>query len=183
MEKLQKEYQAVHEDIMKKRCYCRGLMQEIERTLGDYYSSYNGKFYEMCLDENGKTVKEARISGVKTRSDYDSTVVTIKLAGCPKIAQGSIRLTKKEQELMSKAQKIWNENKAHSWFDKAKDFERIGQELYMLKNSICIFDDVQIWVYEDTIYNGKNFCSNYVNISNRKKDAVLLGDYYNEPIY
>ena len=95
MEMLQKEYLAAHDEITKKKCFCRGLMKEMEQTLEAFYRGYNGKFYKMCLDENGKMIDEARISNVEIRYDFDMIDIKIRLAGCP-IACGYVDLTKKE---------------------------------------------------------------------------------------
>ena len=138
----------------------RGLLSKVAEMIDDSFWVFKNK--GLKVKSGQENVRYWLIKSEAKANNHNEIQVVLGLACSPAEIKGRVRLTKKEAEIVSKLQKIWDYNLKYGYFYDSDKYKMMAEELYELSHHL-------------ECYRGFSF--NFGMDDFYRKDDLLSRDY------
>lgn len=165
----------------------RGLMSQVAQMINDAIYSFRNKGLKVryCHDDvrYWLITSEAKVS---LYSLYEIEVV-LGFVCSPAEIMGNARLTKKEVEIVTELQKIWDHNVNYTYFYDSEKFKELAEKLSSLSHHIRCYRELNYYYGMDDFYLKEDLLSKHYDLSELSgdphktvttRDLVKLSDLF-----
>ena len=147
--------------IMASEC---GLLDQVAKMTRSAISSFQDKGLKVKSDRGivrwWLTTTDAKVES------YSSAEIEVELgfACSPAEMKGKVRLTKKEVEIATELQKIWDYNMKYGYFYDCEKFRDLAAKLSVLTHHLRCYKVLTYSFDLDNIYRKENFLAKHYNV-------------------
>ena len=151
----------------------RGLVSEVAKMIDEAIYPFRNKGLKVSSGHDyvryWLTTSEAK----KSAYSIDEIEVTLGFACSPAEIMGKVKLTKKESEIATELQKIWDRNTNYNYFYDFEKFKGLAEKLNSLSHHLRCYTEIKYFYDIDNYYLKEDLLSKHYCLSD------LTGDNFN----
>ena len=136
---------------------CRGLLSKVAELINESIWAFKNKGLKVRSGQ--ENVRYWLIKSDAKASNHNEIQVVIGLACSPAEIKGRVRLTKKEAEIASELQKIWDYNMNYRYFYDSDKFKMMAEELFEQSHHLECYREFSFNYGMDDFYLKKDLLS------------------------
>jgi hypothetical protein len=143
----------------------QGLVSQVAQMINDAIYSFKNKGLKVRSGNKDVRYWLSKSSAKVSSYPPDVIEVVLGLACSPAEIKGRIKLTKKEAEIVSKLQNIWDNNIKYCYFHDIQKYQELAEQLRALTHHLACYREFTYYYGMEIFYQKENLLAKAYNLS------------------